>query len=70
MGTSESAALSSTPHGMRRDTDTACRQRRKKRKEKEGQRCKMSKGIYGVVMGGIWWGDMWAVVQGADAKNV
>lgn len=26
-GTLESAALSSTPHGMRRDTDTACRQR-------------------------------------------
>ena len=27
MRTLESAALSSTPHGMRRDTDTACRQK-------------------------------------------
>ena len=30
--TLESAALLSTPHGPRRDTDTACRQRYKKMK--------------------------------------
>lgn len=66
MSTLESAALLSGPHGTRRDTDTACRQRLKK----EGQRRKVSKGIYGDIMGGIRQGDMWAGVQGADAKTV
>lgn len=44
--------------------------RHRRSMQTEGQRCKVSKGIHGVVMGGIKKGDMWAVVQRADAKNV